>query len=159
MRIARHDENTLILKPTDALILLVLGVLIMCASPFLLLLAPGGGGPRGEGLLAGGIVGVIFLLLALPEHFTQWKFDRQEGTLSYHRLTLTGMKVDSYALQDIAKAQVTQGMIRRRMTGFGVELVTRDEQTIPLIRWKDVNRSSKERLVATIQEFLQPRQP
>ncbi len=159
MRIVHPDENTLVLRPTDSLIFVLLGILIACASPFLVMVNTSESGPQWEGVLVGGIIGIAFILCAAPERFTQWKFDRLEGTLTYRRLTLAGMKEDRYALRDIAEARVTQEPIRRRMTGFGAELITHDGQTIPIVKWKDTNREGKARLVAAIQEFLQRQQP
>ncbi|MBN2004349.1 MAG: hypothetical protein JXA21_13425 [Anaerolineae bacterium] len=100
-------------------------------------------------------VGSLVAIFGLQTQFTTWTFDRLQGTLVRRSETLLGIRTSEYALRDVTEAQVTWSRGSRGSRTYRVELIMRDETTVPLTSFYSSGYNGKERAAATINEFLQ----
>lgn len=100
-------------------------------------------------------VGLLVTIFSLQAQFTPWTFDRLQGTLVRRSETIFGVKVNEYTLRDITEAYVTMTRSRRSGRTFRVELMLRDETSVPLSMWYSSGQRDKERAAAIINQFLQ----
>lgn len=101
--------------------------------------------------LAGAAVSVI----GVQARFTTWTFDRYQSLITHRRETLRGVKINEYALRDIANVQITYSRSSKGSKTYRVELETRDGENIPLTSWYSSGYKNKERAADVIRAFLQ----
>lgn len=154
MKIIHQGENSLILKPAEALIPTLFGIVFAIAGLLsIVFLRSGNKLWYGAFFL---IVGAMLVGYGIQARSTTWTFDRARGNLVHRRRTISGVKSNEYALRDITAAQLGARADYRRVIFYGVELLTRSGATISItITPSNFDKSSKERAVTVINEFLQ----
>ena len=109
------------------------------------------------GFIAGGIeavLGIGLSFLGLSMATTTWTFERQENTVTKRRVALVGVKVQTYALDDIVDAQTATLHDGDGGDTYCVELVTRSGRRISLTPWYSGGYVAKERTAQVIRDFL-----
>lgn len=100
------------------------------------------------------VLPLVILVIVGQDLFISWAFNRLEGSITHRRATLLGIRKKEYSLHDVVGVQINTGLARGG-TAYGVALVMREGESIPLAQSKAVGLTNKEQLAATIREFLQ----
>lgn len=86
--------------------------------------------------------------------FSTFRFDKGQGTLTVHTISLLQNKLTTYQLRDIRKVIVEESTDSDGDPVFGVSLILANHPDINLTRFKTSGIQDKQALASTIQSFL-----
>lgn len=99
------------------------------------------------------LVAGIFIWVGMIS-FSTFRFDKVQGTLTVHTISLLQNKLTEYRLRDIRKVIVEEDSDSDGDPVFGVSLVVLNHPKIELFRHKTAGIQEKETLADTIHSFL-----